>query len=116
VRPAGSSRVELLRQKFDEPHGADGDIRQATERVAELAHDTLPLQRVCHAGLFDDKSLFIKTLRGIATAEQFDQFITGLGDLHAPQEFVPQPVVTRGRLRRVQLKQPDHAAVPVRKD
>ncbi len=111
-------RVEQLRCRFYEPYTIDGGVREAAERVAELVHETLPLQRVRHAGLFlfGDDSLFMRTLRGIATAEQIDQITARLRDFRDPREFVPQPVEVRAAGRRVPLKQPAPVPVPVRKE
>jgi hypothetical protein len=111
-------RVEQLRHRFNEPDSVDGGIREATRRVAELARETLPLQRVRHAGLFlfGDDSLYMRTLRGMATAEQIDQITARLAEFRDPREFVPQPTETRGRLRRVQLSQPAPAAAPILKE
>lgn len=111
-------RADQMRNRFNIPYAIDGDRHKVANWVAELAQDVLPLQRLLHEGLFNDDSLFTKTLRGIATAEQFDRIVARSRSLRARREFVPQPGGIRVAIksRRVELEQAVPAAVPDSQD
>jgi hypothetical protein len=111
-------RIVQLHSRFCVPVDARQGIRGVANPAAELAQEAVLVQRIRNAGLFGDDSLFTKTLRSMASAEQIDQVHARLAALRprfnflAPANILRVPQNNPGMPLRLRLQRAAPAMEP----